>query len=247
MRRVQILHRGINMENFIKFNCEHCNGGIEFDSSQLEPGESRLIICPHCECETSITAANRSIPPVLEPVVSEAEKERYKLVYFVNEILSGMYDLARNHFFGTGAPQSMFETYKWIYAIRKMTERTGVELILNPADEKELDSIGSMAVDTLTNSQIKEAHEEASKEIVAIFTKQRPQDETEAEANLRKPIPTEVKREVWRRDEGKCTKCGSRERLEFDHIIPITKGGSNTVRNIELLCEVCNRTKSAKI
>lgn len=235
------------MKNLVKSNCKHCDGGIEFDASQLEPGESRLINCPHCECETSITAPVHSVPPVIEPVVSEAEKERYELIHFVNKILSEMYERARNHFFGTGATQSMFETYKWIYAIRKMSERTGVEFILNPVDEKEFDSIGSMAVDTLSNSQIKEAHDEAAREIVAIFTNQKPQDETETEANIRKPIPSDVKREVWRRDEGKCTKCGSRERLEFDHIIPVTKGGSNTVRNIELLCESCNREKSANI
>jgi len=52
---------------------------------------------------------------------------------------------------------------------------------------------------------------------------------------------------VWRRDEGKCAKCGSRENLEYDHIIPISKGGSNTVRNIELLCEECNRKKRDNI
>lgn len=57
-------------------------------------------------------------------------------------------------------------------------------------------------------------------------------------------IPGRVKREVWRRDGGKCVKCGSRDRLEFDHIIPVSKGGSNTTRNIELLCEKCNREKS---
>ena len=60
-------------------------------------------------------------------------------------------------------------------------------------------------------------------------------------------IPTSVRREVWRRDGGKCSKCGSRENLEFDHIVPVSKGGSNTARNIELLCEKCNRTKSDKI
>jgi hypothetical protein len=60
-------------------------------------------------------------------------------------------------------------------------------------------------------------------------------------------IPTAVKREVWRRDKGICTKCGGRENLEFDHIIPVSKGGSNTVRNIELLCQNCNRKKSDKI
>ena len=61
----------------------------------------------------------------------------------------------------------------------------------------------------------------------------------------RQAIPQSVRREVWRRDEAKCCQCGGRERLEFDHIIPVAKGGSNTARNIELLCEECNRRKSA--
>jgi hypothetical protein len=63
----------------------------------------------------------------------------------------------------------------------------------------------------------------------------------------REPIPEDVKFEVWRRDEGKCVICGSKENLEFDHIIPFSKGGGNTVRNLQLLCETCNRKKSDKI
>ena len=60
-------------------------------------------------------------------------------------------------------------------------------------------------------------------------------------------ISSNVKREVWRRDQGHCARCGSRENLEYDHIIPVGKGGSNTARNIELLCQECNRKKSGKI
>jgi hypothetical protein len=60
-------------------------------------------------------------------------------------------------------------------------------------------------------------------------------------------IGAEVRRAVWKRDGGQCAKCGSREALEFDHIVPVSKGGSNTERNIELLCEVCNRRKSSLI
>ena len=56
-----------------------------------------------------------------------------------------------------------------------------------------------------------------------------------------------VKDKVWNRDGGKCVECGSNEKLEFDHIIPHSKGGANTYRNIQLLCEPCNRSKSAKI
>jgi len=60
-------------------------------------------------------------------------------------------------------------------------------------------------------------------------------------------ISKSVKISVWRRDSGKCVECGSQEKLEYDHIIPVTKGGSNTDRNVQLLCEKCNRQKSANI
>jgi hypothetical protein len=73
-----------------------------------------------------------------------------------------------------------------------------------------------------------------------------PIDET-ALSPTRERIPDEVKLAVWRRDQASCVRCGSRERLEYDHIIPVVKGGSNTARNIELLCENCNRSKSARI
>lgn len=65
---------------------------------------------------------------------------------------------------------------------------------------------------------------------------------------VRRPaIPERVRAEVWRRDQGRCVDCGSRVRLEFDHIIPLSKGGSNTARNLELRCEACNRRKGASI
>lgn len=63
----------------------------------------------------------------------------------------------------------------------------------------------------------------------------------------RRPIREAVRHEVWRRDGGKCVRCGSRERLEFDHIVPVIRGGSDTARNIELLCENCNRKKGSTI
>src|SRR6266508_4279286 len=59
----------------------------------------------------------------------------------------------------------------------------------------------------------------------------------EAEGGVRVPIPDDVQILVWNRDGGKCVKCGSQELLEFDHIIPLSKGGSNSARNIQLLCQ----------
>jgi hypothetical protein len=60
-------------------------------------------------------------------------------------------------------------------------------------------------------------------------------------------IPSEVRIIVWERDEGRCKNCGTNENLEFDHIVPVTKGGSNSENNIELLCKSCNLKKTNKI
>lgn len=61
-------------------------------------------------------------------------------------------------------------------------------------------------------------------------------------------IPSEVKKEVWKRDEGKCVICGSTINLHFDHDLPFSKGGTSiTDKNIRLLCMSCNLAKSAKI
>ncbi len=64
----------------------------------------------------------------------------------------------------------------------------------------------------------------------------------------RRIIPTWVKLDVWKRDGGKCTKCGSEENLHFDHIIPWSKGGaSSTPDNIQLLCGKHNLQKHDRI
>jgi hypothetical protein len=61
-------------------------------------------------------------------------------------------------------------------------------------------------------------------------------------------IPSSVKLEVWKRDKGICTTCGSKDNLHFDHIIPFSKGGSSLVaQNIQLLCARHNLEKRDKI
>ena len=61
-------------------------------------------------------------------------------------------------------------------------------------------------------------------------------------------IPSKVKFEVWKRDDGKCVKCGSGDNLHYDHILPFSKGGSSLVsENIQILCARHNLAKSNKI
>ena len=63
----------------------------------------------------------------------------------------------------------------------------------------------------------------------------------------REAIPRLVQREVWQRDGGRCVECGTKEKLCFDHIVPFSRGGSNAIRNLQLLCESCNLSKGNRI
>lgn len=57
-------------------------------------------------------------------------------------------------------------------------------------------------------------------------------------------IPRDVRQRVWQRYSGQCAECGADDYLEFDHVIPVSKGGSNSDNNVQLLCRRCNLKKS---
>lgn len=45
--------------------------------------------------------------------------------------------------------------------------------------------------------------------------------------------------------ENKCLCCGEKQKLEMDHIVPISLGGKTTIHNIQPLCASCNARKGA--
>ena len=74
------------------------------------------------------------------------------------------------------------------------------------------------------------------------------ESQTNPQLNHRRIIPTAVKLEVWKRDGGKCTKCGASDELHFDHVIPYSRGGTSlTAENIQLLCARHNLQKHDNI
>lgn len=71
--------------------------------------------------------------------------------------------------------------------------------------------------------------------------------ETQEERRRGRYIPFRTKMRVVRRDNYTCQHCGKHlkdDEVEFDHIIPHTKGGSAAEHNIRLTCFDCNRDKS---
>jgi hypothetical protein len=64
-------------------------------------------------------------------------------------------------------------------------------------------------------------------------------------ARRSRSIPQDVKIAVAVRDERLCQHCGtSAGPMQYDHIIPYSMGGDNSVENIQLLCHRCNSAKS---
>ncbi|MFI5936417.1 HNH endonuclease [Actinoplanes sp. NPDC051494] len=60
-------------------------------------------------------------------------------------------------------------------------------------------------------------------------------------------IPQHIKSAVWNRDRGRCVECAAEAYLEFDHVIPLSKGGATSEGNLQLLCRRCNLNKGARI
>ncbi len=67
-------------------------------------------------------------------------------------------------------------------------------------------------------------------------------------------VPAHVRRAVVERDQGGCTfvseaghRCGARHRLEFDHIVPVARGGEATVEGIRLRCRTHNEVEAERV
>jgi 5-methylcytosine-specific restriction endonuclease McrA len=52
--------------------------------------------------------------------------------------------------------------------------------------------------------------------------------------------------ELCARYDFRCLKCGEKKPLSADHIIPVSRGGTNDISNLQPLCRPCNTSKGAK-
>lgn len=131
-----------------------------------------------------------------------------------------------------------YEKYKEEIEKRKKEYYKNLEL---ENDRLEREAIKQKIVN---NERRKRLHKEALQELIEegeifnFFTNKE---------GKREFIPQDVMDKVWNRDGGKCVRCESQENLEFDHIIPYSKGGATSYRNLQLLCKKCNIEKSNKI
>jgi len=66
--------------------------------------------------------------------------------------------------------------------------------------------------------------------------------------NKRRPFTLDEKGKVFEKTvlkhgKSQCWHCGKTEDLAIDHILPIEKGGNNSINNLQILCKTCNSSK----
>jgi HNH endonuclease len=67
-------------------------------------------------------------------------------------------------------------------------------------------------------------------------------------------IPSWARGAVFHRDKGRCVLCktdltrlfSQKEKIHYDHIVPLALGGMNCVTNLQLTCENCNLRKGSR-
>lgn len=253
------IQRGISKrERGDVFNSEYINEhDILFDEA------ARLIVA-HQQGSTSIIQRKLSIGynragrlmDALESagIVGPAQGAKPREVYVSDEhtlakILDSDVTLEVNKYYGLSKSEEMFREHilplKSEYIENKVEAhfRKKEEELENKLKEELRQQLLAEEEERKEKLRISQLKEEVKREMM---------DEgllsEENDAYLkRERIPQDIQDRVWNRDGGKCVMCGSREKLEFDHIIPFSRGGSNTYRNLQILCERCNRQKGNSI
>lgn len=77
-------------------------------------------------------------------------------------------------------------------------------------------------------------------------------DISAAKSSKRKPISAKLRAEVLERDNYRCVKCGASAKssgttLHLNHRLPVSKGGKNSLENLETTCADCNLGMSDRI
>lgn len=58
------------------------------------------------------------------------------------------------------------------------------------------------------------------------------------------------RKEIYERDQGKCYMCGKEltfKSFELDHLLPVSRNGSNGKENLAVSCQSCNRSRGTKL
>ena len=182
---------------------------------------------PSLQCPSEMTLKSGEILHAFGPVEMEYVKQRKS--GSVREFLEGDLAITDSRIILLGDHKSIDVTYRSVIAC--YVEEFGA--VLRCANK----GIGSGTYRFQHSPQLNAAILDC-----AIRRSKQTVVDTTGEGRTRS-IPRDVRQRVWTKYGGRCAECGSDQYLEFDHIVPFSRGGSNTDQNVQLLCRRCNLKK----
>jgi 5-methylcytosine-specific restriction endonuclease McrA len=117
------------------------------------------------------------------------------------------------------------------------------------------DSNRIIKIQNLSNASKYESKEVADKELTRASHKLKgfhvleieEQETVSKKVCKRISFDTDVRKLIYRNSKGHCCLCGKfvdYEDFTVDHIIPLAKGGTNEIDNLQCACKVCNNIKT---
>lgn len=82
--------------------------------------------------------------------------------------------------------------------------------------------------------------------VIEYASRLRPPDPPAEQVYRKRPIPEELRWEVFKRDGFICQHCGAQDHLRADHIEPEVHGGEAALGNLQTLCSRCNSRKGSR-
>lgn len=140
--------------------------------------------------------------------------------------------------------------YKKALESGMIDERKPLDPVRKALFERNLSTFDSSEYPEEVSSVFKEASCNIFGHICPVFFAAEAMTETSELRRKGRYISFKTKMRVVRRDNHTCQHCGTHLRddeVEFDHKIPVSKGGSSEEHNIRLTCFKCNRDKSDKV
>lgn len=93
---------------------------------------------------------------------------------------------------------------------------------------------------SISPKRLKLQHKTIVLDMLALLGMDNRKDSFSSFKNNSRYINKKTKEQVYKRDGGCCTKCGSTSNLQYHHVIRFSKGGLNTSDNLKLLCQRCH-------
>ncbi|MBD3197989.1 MAG: hypothetical protein GF317_23265 [Candidatus Lokiarchaeota archaeon] len=102
--------------------------------------------------------------------------------------------------------------------------------------------LGIFEIEFIRDIQIK--CREANNNYISLHNKEANKERVKASHFTSKK---DIREEVFKKYGEVCLCCGSKTNISIDHVIPVHKGGENTISNLQPLCKSCNSAKGVKI